>query len=286
MQFWHPLMFEPMDQLAETAKILEGCGFEGVGLADHLVLPYAFGSVHPSGENPFTPESLFPDTFTTIAALAMVTTRLRLLSYLCVVPMRDPFTVAKQVATAATLSGDRVVFGAGAGWLREEFDVLGQPFDRRGARFDEALEVIRDFVDDGRAEHHGQHFDFPASAMFPVPAMRVPFWIGGKSPAALRRAVRHDGWLGMNYPMEEIEALLAELAEARRDAGPSDAPFEVFVIADAEPSLDLYRQLEAWGVTSTMGMSWMPGDPSAATLDAKRAAAESFARRFIEPLAS
>lgn len=282
MKFWHPLMFEPLDQLAESARILEDAGFEGVGLADHVVLPVGFGSVHPSGENPFTPEHSFPDTFTTIAALAMVTTRLRFMSYVYVVPMRDPFTVAKQVATAAGLSGNRVVLGAGAGWLAEEFEVLGRPFSSRGARFDEALEIICDFWDDGRAERHGGHFDFPASAMFPIPSARIPIWIGGKSPAALARAARHDGWLGMNYPLEEIEGLLARLADER--AGRPTADFEVFVIANAEPSLDLYRRLEDWGVTSTMGMGWYPGDPAAATLEAKRSAAHQFADRFIDPL--
>jgi probable F420-dependent oxidoreductase len=284
MKFWHPLMFEPMEQLAEVAQVLEEAGFEGVGLADHVVVPVGFKSVHPSGENPFTPESSFPDTFTTIAALSMVTRRLRFMSYVYIVPLRDPFTVAKQVATAATLSRDRVVFGAGAGWLEEEFSVIGQSYSDRGARLDEALDVIEDFWQDGRAHRSGRFYSFEEAAMFPPPSAPIPIWVGGKSPAALRRAARREGWLGMNYPVEEIGQLLDLLSAFREEAPTAKEPFEVFVIPNAVPSLDLYRELEDLGVTATMGMGWFPGDPGANSLEAKRVGAGRFSEAFIDRL--
>jgi probable F420-dependent oxidoreductase len=277
-------MFEPMEQLAEAAQVLEEAGFEGAGLADHVVVPVGFKSIHPSGENPFTPQSSFPDTFSTIAALSMVTRRLRYMSYVYIIPLRDPFTVAKQVATTATLSGNRVVLGAGAGWLEEEFSVIGSRFADRGARLDEALEVIEDFWQDGTARHSGTHYSFEEAAMFPVPTAPIPIWVGGKSRAALRRAARHDGWLGMNYPLDEIGELLKRLATYRDEVAAGKDPFEVFVIPNALPSLDLYRQLEDMGVTSTMGMGWYPGDPAAASMEAKRAGAGRFSEQFIEPL--
>jgi probable F420-dependent oxidoreductase len=277
-------MFQPLEQYPDTAKLLEEHGYEGVGLADHVVLPIGFRSVHPSGETPFTPETAFPDTFTTIAAMAMVTSTLRFMSYAYIVPMRDPFTVAKQVATASILSRNRVVLGAGSGWLEEEFDVLGHSFHERGKRFDEALDVIEDFWIDGKAASHGSMYDFAEAAMFPAPKEHVPVWVGGKSRAALRRAARHDGWLGMNYPLDEIETLLEILAE-EREAAPSRATeFEVFVIPNALPSLDLYRKLADWGVTATMGSAWRPDDPAFHTLDAQRVSAREFADRFIDPL--
>jgi probable F420-dependent oxidoreductase len=284
VRFWHPLMFEPMEQLAEAAQVLEDAGFEGAGLADHVVLPIGFKSIHPSGETPFTPESSFPDTFTTIAALSMVTRRLRFMSYVYIIPLREPFTVAKQVATASALSGSRVVLGVGAGWLAEEFPVLGRSFSDRGERLDEALEVIEDFWQDGLAHHSGTHYSFEEAAMFPVPTAPIPIWVGGKSRAALRRAARHDGWLGMNYPLDEIEQLLKQLWACRDEAPRSNSPFEVFVIPNAVPSLDLYRQLEDMGVTATMGMGWYPGDPATSTLEAKRAGAGRFSEQFIDPL--
>jgi probable F420-dependent oxidoreductase len=284
VRFWHPLMFEPMEQLAEAAHVLEEAGFEGAGLADHVVVPVGFRSMHPSGESPFTPESSFPDTFSTIAALSMVTQRLRYMSYVYIIPLRDPFTVAKQVATTATLSGNRVVLGAGAGWLEEEFLVLGRSFADRGARLDEALEVIEDFWQDGVVRHSGTHYSFEEAAMFPLPTAPIPIWVGGKSRAALRRAAGHDGWLGMNYPLDEIDQLLKQLSTCRDEVPRGAEPFEVFVIPNAAPSLDLYRQLEDMGVTSTMGMGWYPGDPAGASIEAKRAGAGRFSEQFIEPL--
>jgi probable F420-dependent oxidoreductase len=277
-------MFEPIEDLPELAQVLEDAGFEGVGLADHVVLPVGFKSVHPSGENPFTPESSFPDTFTTIAALSMVTHRLRFMSYVYIVPLRDPFTVAKQVATAATLSKDRVVLGAGAGWLEEEFSVMDRAYPDRGARLDEALDVIQDFWQDGRARRSGGHYSFEESAMFPPPTAPFPIWVGGKSPAALRRAAHHDGWLGMNYGLEEIVELLDLLSAIRDEAPATKEPFEVFVIPNAPPSLDLYRELEDLGVTATMGMGWFPGDPAATSLEVKRTGAARFSEAFIDPL--
>lgn len=281
MRFWIPLMFEPPDQSVAIAEIAERCGFEGLGLADHVVIPVGFGSVHPSGENPFRDTSGYLDTFITVGAMAQATSRLKFMSFVYIIPMRDPFSVAKQVATAAILSDYRVVLGAGVGWLEEEFEVLGRDFSTRGRRTDEALDIIRDFWDDGFAEHHGQHFDFPRSAMFPVPDGPIPVWIGGKSDAALRRAVRQDGWLGMNYPMDEVDQLLARLGEIRAEAGDHRADFEVFVIPEAMPSVDLYRRLTDAGVTSTMAGPWAPGDPAFADLETKRVALERFAEDVI-----
>jgi probable F420-dependent oxidoreductase len=281
MKFWVPLMFEPNDQLLDVARIAETCGYEGLGLADHVAVPGAFASVHPSGENPFTAESSFPDPFITMASMAAVTTTLRFMSYVYILPMRDPFTVAKQVATAAVLSGDRMVLGVGAGWLTEEIALLGHDPRSRGRRMDEMLTIMRDLWDDGWAEHHGEHFDFAPVGMFPTPGRSVPVWVGGKSDAALRRAVRQDGWLGMNYGLDEIEQLLGRLAEIRVETGDTRADFETFVIPNAPPSIDLYRALEAHGVTSTMLMPWYPGDPACASLDAKRAALERAAEEIL-----
>jgi alkanesulfonate monooxygenase SsuD/methylene tetrahydromethanopterin reductase-like flavin-dependent oxidoreductase (luciferase family) len=146
---------------------------------------------------------------------------------------------------------------------------------------DEMLSVMQDFWDDGWAEHHGEFFDFPRCSMLPAPAAPVPVWVGGKSDVALRRAIRHDGWLGMNYGLEEIDVLLARLAELRADAGDHRAGFEVFVIPNAMPSPDLYASLEKQGVTSTLGGPWMPGDPAFASFEAKRAAMEAYASQYL-----
>ncbi len=274
-------MYERTEQFVEVAVAAERLGFEGIALADHLVVPERFASVHPSGEPMVLSSSPFPDPFVMTAAMATATATLRFMSYVYVLPMRDPFSVAKQVATASLVSGGRVVMGVGVGWLREEFAALGHDPGTRGRRMDEMLEVIGDFWDDGWAEHHGEFFDFPRCSMLPAPAGRIPVWVGGKSEAALRRAVRHDGWLGMNYGLDEIDVLLGRLAAVRAEAGQPGAPFEVFVIPNALPSQGLYEDLAAKGVTSTMALPWPPGDPAHDPIGAKLEALERFAAEFI-----
>jgi len=280
VKLWLPVIMEPIEQFVPIAVAAEAAGYEGVALADHVVIPEGFASVHPSGENPFTPSSPFPDPFTMITAMAMATTRLRLMSYVYILPLRDPFTVAKQVGTTAILSGYRTVLGVGAGWLEEEMVVMGRDPRTRGSWLDESLAIVRDAWDDGWVEHHGRHFDVPRSGMFPHPTGPVPVWVGGKSDAALRRAVRNDGWLGMNYALDEVEERLATLARLRAEAGDERDDFEVFVIANALPTDELYEQLASWGVTSTMAGAWPPGDPAFATLESKLEALEAAKARL------
>lgn len=277
LRYWVPLMFEPMDQYLELARIMDGLGYEGAGLADHVAIPARFDSVHPSGDNPFSQESEFPDPMTLAPAMVAVTERLKVMSYVYVLPMRDPLLAAKQVGTLAALFPDRFRLGVGAGWLTEEIASVGVDPATRGRRMDEMLAVMRQAWDTGWVEHDGDLLQIDRTAMFPLPAQRPPVWVGGKSDAALRRAVRQDGWLGMNYAMDEVEALLVRLAQLREDAGDLRDDFEVFVIPNAMPSTQLYADLAGLGVTSTMVMPWAPGDPSVTDLEDKRQRLEATA---------
>lgn len=282
MKHWLCVMFEDNSQLCDIARAAEEIGFHGVAVADHVAIPHGFASVHPSGENPFVPHTNFPDPFTTIAAMAAVTSRLQFLPYVYVLPARDPFSVAKQAGTVAMLSNYRFALGVGAGWLREEIALLGHDPASRGKRMDEMIAVLRGFWDSGTTEFHGEFFDFGPTSMFPQPTQHVPVWVGGKSRAAIRRAARNDGWLGMNYPLEEIDVLLGTLAEERkRVAGERGAeqPFETMVIPNAMPSRSLDEQLAAKGVTSTIALAWPVGDPAFASIDAKRDAMASYAEQ-------
>jgi len=215
-------------------------GFAGIALPDHVAMPKGYTAVHPSGERHIEHHTRFPDTLISAATILASTERLRVMSYIYVLPMREPFSVARQVATLCAQSGHRFDFGVGAGWCEDEFRVLGQDFHTRGARMDEMLAILRGFWEQGEFGFHGRFFDFPVVGQEPRPGQRVPVWIGGKSRAALRRAARHDGWLGMNYPMDEIRQLLATLREERQawlEAGGTDhGNFRRFVIPIALPS--------------------------------------------------
>ena len=285
MEFWLGVFHEGNEQMKAVARAAEQMGFAGIALPDHLAMPRGYTSVHPSGRRHIEHDTRFPDPLITAATIAAVTTRLRLMTYVYIAPMREPLGIARQVATLAAQSDYRFGFGVGAGWCEDEFRVLGQDFRTRGARLDEMLAIWRRLWERGEADFEGLHYRFPVIGQQPAPAQRIPVWIGGKSRAALARAARHDGWLGMNYPMDEVQSLLGQLTEARArylDGGGTDhGDFRRFVIPLAEPSQAVYAQLADWGVDGTVAMPWGVDDPAYASLDAKLEAMRKFAAAYL-----
>jgi probable F420-dependent oxidoreductase len=281
MDYWLYLNDSDEGQLVEIARCAEATGFRGVAIADHVAVPVAFDTTaHPSGHAPFDHRTSFPDPLITASAILASTRQLLVMSYVYVLPMREPFSVAKQVATLAVLSGGRFRLGVGAGWLLEEIALLGHRVPGRGRRMDEMLEILRAFWTRESIEFHGEFFDFAPAGMAPRPREPVPIWVGGKSRAARERAARHGGWLGMNYPLREVHRLLDALRDIRKRTGERE-PFETFVIPMAAASAGLYADLESRGVTGTMAFAWPGGDPAFASLGAKRDAIARFADAFI-----
>lgn len=224
MKYWLSLNYEPANELIELARAAEEFGFDGVVLPDHIVVPVPSDETtrHPSGYH-LPAETPYLEPLMCFAALASVTTRLRFLSDVLVVPLRDPFLLAKQLATLAILSGNRVVLGTGTGWAKDEFEIIGQGWSDRGKRMDESLDLMVDFWQDGWAERHGQHYDLPRSAMFPHPSQPIPIWVGGHSAPAMRRAARFDGYLPMRALDEVSRAEFAEITRLREEAGVTSA---------------------------------------------------------------
>lgn len=285
MEYWLGWFHEGNDQVREIARAAEEMGFAGVALPDHVAIPQGYRSVHPSGENHIRADTPFPDALITAATMAAVTSRLKFMTYVYVLPMREPFSVASQVATLAMQSGYRFALGVGAGWNLEEIALLGHDPRTRGKRMDEMIAIMRDFWDDGMASCDGDHYRFGPAGQFPVPGRRIPVWVGGKSEAALRRAVANDGWLGMNYPMDEIRQLLERLAAEEQRwqdrHGERAEPFRRFVIPLAEPGPAVYGQLEQWGVDGTVALCWPVEDPAYAGLDEKLEAMRRFADAYL-----
>ena len=258
MQFWQALGFTHPDDLIELAPACEQAGFEGIMLADHLFAPEQFSSRYPyddSGEPPFSPETPFPESFATIAALSMVTERLRFLTNVYILPLRHPIEIAKDVSTAAVFSKNRTVLGFGAGWLQEEFDIMGVPFAGRGKRMDEMIPLIQRLIAGEVVEARGEHYDFDALRMRPTPTEKVPMWVGGMNKAALRRAGQFcDGWTGAGTSFEETAALLTELRAQRERFGRLDEPFDCLVPLTEELPPEQMGQLVELGMTGTV--SW------------------------------
>lgn len=289
MRFCQSLMYAAPEQWPALAVAAEAAGFDQLSLSDHVFYPEALDSSYPysdSGRPIFPPDTPWPDVWVTIGALAALTRRITFSTHVYVLPARNPFVVAKAVGTAAFLSGDRVLLGVGAGWMREEFTQLEQAFDRRGARMEEQIEVLRALWRGGMVEHHGEFYDFDRLEMAPAPSRPVPVLVGGHSDTALRRAARvGDGWMGVYYSVDELKDVVARLRRFRHDAGTADRPFEVqAAVVDKLPTPDVCADLEEAGVTTLITSAWMTRGLTAATLDENVAALEWFGETYLAPL--
>ena len=207
--------------------------YASVSVTDHVVLPVsAARSVYPyapTGQFPGGARQDYLDPLAMLGFLARATTRVRLGTSVLVVPYRHPLVVAKTLATVDVLSGGRVILGAGVGWLREEFEALGAPpFEERGAVTDEYLRVMRLAWTTDPVTFSGRHCRIDPVHALPKPAQRggIPVWIGGHTPAALRRAATlGDGWhpIGLRPPAtlvpDEYEASVKQLDAWAKEAG-------------------------------------------------------------------
>jgi probable F420-dependent oxidoreductase len=213
------------ESLIAFARRMEQLGYDSLWASDHVVIPYAIRSRYPYAETgafPLPPDAAFLEPLTALAVVAGVTERVGLGTTVLVLPHRHPVLAAKMLATLDHLSGGRVILGAGVGWMREEIELLGAPYDRRGAWSDEALRVMRACWRDARIRHRGEFFAVDDVGMAPKPVRGdIPVWIGGHTPRALRRVAElGDGWHAAFASADELarglDALRAECARRGR----------------------------------------------------------------------
>ncbi|MBW2427200.1 MAG: TIGR03619 family F420-dependent LLM class oxidoreductase [Deltaproteobacteria bacterium] len=287
MQFWQAASFEHPDELLEIAPVAEEAGFEGVMLADHVFAPEHYDSRYPydnSGKPPFDGTTPFPEVWSTISALGQVTEKLRFLTNVFILPLRHPIEIARGLGTAAIFSKNRAVLGLGAGWLREEFEILGATFEKRGKRMDEQIRIIQALLTGEITEFKGEFYSFPPLQLQPAPTEKVPMWIGGMNKAALRRAGQYgDGWSGAGTTFEQTEALLQEVAAQRKRFGREKEPFDCLIpLAEELPPEKLDRLVEL-GMTGTVNWPFTHVCPPNATTQDKLDAMRRFGETVIQP---
>jgi probable F420-dependent oxidoreductase len=215
------------------ARRMEALGYDSLWASDHVVIPHRITSRYPyspSGQFPLGPEVPFLEPLTTLALVAGVTERVRLGTSILVLPHRNPVLAAKMAATLDHLSEGRLVLGVGVGWMREEIELLGGDYDRRGAWSDEALAVMRACWRDARTAHHGEFFSFDDIGVFPKPTRGdIPILIGGHTERALRRVVAlGDGW---HAAFITPEALQADIVRLRAECARQKRPFDQLTIS-------------------------------------------------------
>lgn len=249
----------PVAELVDLARQAEQLGFHGISLADHIAAPRDIATPYPydHGRAPWRTAPHWGDPWVVAGAVGSRTSRLRIMSAVYVPELRHPLAVAKQVGTAAVLSGGRVAMGVGAGWLREEFDLLGRPFAGRGARLEEAVAVCRLAWSGEEAEFHGRHYELPPFTMRPAPPHRIPVLFGGAGEHALRRAAElGDGWIAPAQPASGLAGTVADLDRRRTAAGRADHPFEIVAWAGHCRTAEDLRPLAADGATDVRVRPW------------------------------
>ncbi|MGW0862320.1 LLM class F420-dependent oxidoreductase [Streptomyces sp. NPDC002611] len=227
------------EDLLEIARAADRSGFAYLASCDHVGIPRRLAAAM---------STVWYDPVATLSFLAAATERVRLLSHVAIVGLRHPLLTAKQYATLDHLSGGRLVLGVGAGHVQEEFEALGVDFRQRGAVLDESLDALRAALGPEEfPEHHGKLYDFEGLGQRPRPAQdRVPLWVGGSSPAAVRRAaLKGDGWLPQGDPRDRLPAQIGRIRELRERAGLQGA-FTVGAITEplyvGEPGWDVGRR--------------------------------------------
>ncbi len=272
MKFVISAAFAPVEELFDIARTAEECGFEAMTFSDHVVYTETIDTPYPyteDGTRRYDETSSFPDPWVTIGALAASTTTLRFTTNVYVLAMRNPFAAAKMIGTAALLSDNRVTLTVGVCWSNVEFEVMGQPFKRRGKRTDEMLELMQKLWTGEMVEHHGEFYDCPPLLLNPVPNERIPVWVGGFSEPALRRAARQDGWLSDMQTTAHITECIEKCRKFRAEAGRADEPFDVMASASDAFDVEGYTKLSAAGVTHVLTMPWAFYSGVGATLQQK-----------------
>ncbi len=271
MKFYVSLAFLDVGELVEIARAADELGYDGIAIPDHVVnletlsTPYPYT---PDGQRRWQPFTHWPDPWVLVGALAQVTGRVKFVTTVYIPGMRDPFSVAKSVGTAACLSGGRVEFGVGVGWCADEFALMGQAFERRGKRTDEMLELIRQLWQPGWTSFDGEFYQVPRLEMEPTPP-RVPIYVGGLSEIALRRAARNDGWIGDLITTDQAIAAATRVRELRAESGLPLEGFEILTpLADAYLP-EHFARAEQAGITGNITMPWMFYSGPSATLAEK-----------------
>lgn len=264
MRFGFHIFMVPPSEHQELARVADAWGWDSIQVADAPFFPEKVSVPYP-----YTPDGsrFWPldvevlDPWIAITNMAAVTRRIRFLPSVLRLAIRQPLLEAKNLFSVAAVANDRLAVGVGLAWMPEEFKWLGQDMKTRGARQDEAIQIIKLLMKGGFQEFHGKHYDFDRLIMAPVPKKPIPIYVGGTTPPALKRAARlGDGWVSVIHNKEDVPAVLNELNGYRREYGRESEPFDIMMHCPNADSLDDIRRLEDLGVTDLQVTPWsMPG---------------------------
>lgn len=241
---------------AVVAKKAEELGFASFWAPEHAILPVHYASRYPASPDGRIPQAvgIIADPFVALARASAATSTIQLGTGVCLVPERNPLLLAKEIATLDYYSRGRFLFGIGAGWLKEETEIMGGDFAHRWTQTREAILAMKELWTKEESEYHGQYYNFPAVRSFPKPAHKPhpPVLLGGSSKYVFKRIVEWgDGWLPTGASLETIQRGCTTLNELAEKAGRD--PKSLQVIAFGQPnqfrSREELKPLEKIGIT-------------------------------------
>ncbi|MCH8296648.1 MAG: LLM class F420-dependent oxidoreductase [Chloroflexi bacterium] len=236
--------------IGAIAKKAEDLGFESIWMPEHPVIPVQTTSKYggtPDGSIPASMSDM-ADPFICLAIASATTSKIMLGTSVCLIPEHNPLVQAKQIAALDFHSGGRFIFGVGAGWLREETEIMGGDFDHRWTQAREAIEAMKELWTKDEAEYHGRYYDFPPVRVFPKPVQKPhpPVFLGGAAKNVFKRVVSYgDGWMPVRATPESVKAGRASLDELADAAGRDPKSIQILVYGAS--SRDEIKQMEEAG---------------------------------------
>jgi probable F420-dependent oxidoreductase len=288
MKFVISMAYSTINDIVDLAKCADDCGWDAITFSDHIVHPETINTPYPytkDGKRRWEAFTDWPDPWVIIGACAAVTKNLRFTNNVFVLPIRNPFLVAKAVSTAAIISNNRVTLTIGVGWSKDEYLLMEQDFHTRGKRCDEMIAVMRKLWSGKMVNHDGQFYPFGNLEMNPAPTEEIPIWIGGISTAAHKRAARvGNGWLSDLQPSDEIIESVKAINTLRAEYGRDHLPFDVMASPNDAWEINGYKKLEDNGVTHLLTMPWAFYHGENATLEQKKDGIKRFAEDVIHKM--
>ena len=279
------------------ARLAEELGFDSVWVCDHIAWPPTVASKYPySDDGAFAspPDLPWFDPIGSLFLVAGCTERVKLGSTVLVLGYRPPLLTAKAMASLDALSDGRVILGVGIGWMKEEFDVLSMPFDHRGARADEQLDLFRVLFTEPRPKYDGTYYTVPEIGFEPKPVRgTVPIWVGGKSEPAFRRTARFgDAFHAAFQPVSEVAAAWRRVRELCEEQGrsPDEVRLTMRLYLDPDGSMpppksiagSPEQMIDTVGAWSEIGVDHIVLDPG---INRELAARESAMEQFMGEVA-
>ena len=237
--------------IAIFAEKVEEYGYESLWVPEHSIIPVETVTPWPGSSDGKIPKQYadIVDPFVALSRASVSTKTLKLGTGICLVPERNPLLLAKEVATLDHYSGGRFIFGIGAGWLREETEIMGGNFRRRWAQTRESIEAMKQLWTKVESEYHGEFYDFPKVYSFPSPVQRPhpPIYLGGHAKNVFNRIVAWgDGWIPNRITPQNLEKGRNKLMELADESGRNSTSINVTVYGQ-EPDVDLLKEFESIG---------------------------------------